>query len=243
MPAGCGSNAHAYEAKARDLLALVGLKGFEDKYPWQLSGGMQQRAQLCRALIHEPVIADARRAIRRARHVHARRIVARAAGPLDGAPADRDPGHARPARGGLSRRSRAGHERAARAHHPRSQGTTAAAAALWTAPTSRNRSRSYTNCGSISVQHAPEQRPETRTGHEPSRKPTTCRRSRGRRLLRSQVGAPRAALVRDHRRCSCCGNSWSGLSTSRNSCCPRRPPSSSRCGSGGSRSRSMPGRR
>jgi NitT/TauT family transport system ATP-binding protein len=44
----------AYEAKARDLLALVGLKGFEDKYPWELSGGMQQRAQICRALIHEP---------------------------------------------------------------------------------------------------------------------------------------------------------------------------------------------
>jgi NitT/TauT family transport system ATP-binding protein len=44
----------AYEAKARDLLALVGLKGFEDHYPWQLSGGMQQRTSLCRALIHDP---------------------------------------------------------------------------------------------------------------------------------------------------------------------------------------------
>jgi NitT/TauT family transport system ATP-binding protein len=44
----------AYEAKARELLALVGLKGFEQKYPWQLSGGMQQRASVCRALIHEP---------------------------------------------------------------------------------------------------------------------------------------------------------------------------------------------
>jgi NitT/TauT family transport system ATP-binding protein len=44
----------AYETKARDLLALVGLKGFEDKFPWQLSGGMQQRASICRALIHEP---------------------------------------------------------------------------------------------------------------------------------------------------------------------------------------------
>jgi NitT/TauT family transport system ATP-binding protein len=43
-----------YEAKARDLIALVGLKGYEDKQPWQLSGGMQQRTQLCRALIHEP---------------------------------------------------------------------------------------------------------------------------------------------------------------------------------------------
>ena len=44
----------AYVAKARDLLALVGLKGFEDRFPWELSGGMQQRASLCRALIHDP---------------------------------------------------------------------------------------------------------------------------------------------------------------------------------------------
>ena len=44
----------AYVAKAGDLLALVGLKGFEDCFPWELSGGMQQRASLCRALIHDP---------------------------------------------------------------------------------------------------------------------------------------------------------------------------------------------
>jgi NitT/TauT family transport system ATP-binding protein len=36
------------------LLEQVGLKGFSDKYPWQLSGGMLQRASLCRALVHEP---------------------------------------------------------------------------------------------------------------------------------------------------------------------------------------------
>jgi NitT/TauT family transport system ATP-binding protein len=36
------------------LLAQVGLAGFGDKYPWQLSGGMMQRASLCRALIHDP---------------------------------------------------------------------------------------------------------------------------------------------------------------------------------------------
>jgi NitT/TauT family transport system ATP-binding protein len=40
--------------RARALLATVGLAGFEERYPWQLSGGMQQRASLCRALIHEP---------------------------------------------------------------------------------------------------------------------------------------------------------------------------------------------
>ncbi|MBR0648918.1 ABC transporter ATP-binding protein [Roseomonas terrae] len=43
-----------YERKARDLLKMVGLEGFEDRYPWQLSGGMQQRASLCRALVHDP---------------------------------------------------------------------------------------------------------------------------------------------------------------------------------------------
>ncbi|MGL4637844.1 MAG: ABC transporter ATP-binding protein [Beijerinckiaceae bacterium] len=45
-----------YVAKADALLASVGLGGFGDKYPWQLSGGMQQRSNLCRALIHEPEI-------------------------------------------------------------------------------------------------------------------------------------------------------------------------------------------
>ena len=40
--------------RARSLLQKVGLGGYEDKYPWQLSGGMQQRASICRALIHEP---------------------------------------------------------------------------------------------------------------------------------------------------------------------------------------------
>ena len=39
---------------ANELLATVGLEGFGDRAPWQLSGGMQQRAQLCRALVHEP---------------------------------------------------------------------------------------------------------------------------------------------------------------------------------------------
>jgi len=43
-----------YVERARKLLQKVGLAGYEDQFPWQLSGGMQQRASICRALIHEP---------------------------------------------------------------------------------------------------------------------------------------------------------------------------------------------
>jgi NitT/TauT family transport system ATP-binding protein len=42
------------EVRARELLAAVGLQGFENKYPKSLSGGMKQRVSICRALIHNP---------------------------------------------------------------------------------------------------------------------------------------------------------------------------------------------
>ncbi len=47
-------NVKAYQAAAADLLGTVGLRDFQHYYPWQLSGGMRQRASLCRALIHQP---------------------------------------------------------------------------------------------------------------------------------------------------------------------------------------------
>ncbi len=46
----------AATARARELLEQVGLSGFETHFPNELSGGMRQRASLCRALLHEPAV-------------------------------------------------------------------------------------------------------------------------------------------------------------------------------------------
>ncbi len=51
---GRGLDLTSYRAKALALLKSVGLEGFEDKYPFELSGGMRQRTAICRALIHDP---------------------------------------------------------------------------------------------------------------------------------------------------------------------------------------------
>jgi NitT/TauT family transport system ATP-binding protein len=50
-----GPNSEMHQ-RAQKLLELVGLGEFGDRLPWQLSGGMQQRANLCRALVHEPML-------------------------------------------------------------------------------------------------------------------------------------------------------------------------------------------
>ncbi|WP_370499944.1 ABC transporter ATP-binding protein [Mycolicibacterium sp. jd] len=49
-----GLDRAAARARAHELIDMVGLRGFEDKRPWELSGGMQQRASLARLLIFEP---------------------------------------------------------------------------------------------------------------------------------------------------------------------------------------------
>ncbi len=51
-----GLERRAAQASAMELLALVGLQNFEAKYPFELSGGMQQRAAIVRSLIHDPAI-------------------------------------------------------------------------------------------------------------------------------------------------------------------------------------------
>ncbi len=49
-----GKDQSVYRTRARDLLRMVGLADAEDRLPHELSGGMRQRAALCRALVHEP---------------------------------------------------------------------------------------------------------------------------------------------------------------------------------------------
>lgn len=49
-------NGDAMRDKVQSLIRLVGLEGFENRKPYELSGGMQQRVALCRALIHDPAI-------------------------------------------------------------------------------------------------------------------------------------------------------------------------------------------
>jgi NitT/TauT family transport system ATP-binding protein len=49
-----GFDKQEYTQKAMELIKIAGLDGFEKSYPWELSGGMQQRVSFCRALIHDP---------------------------------------------------------------------------------------------------------------------------------------------------------------------------------------------
>jgi NitT/TauT family transport system ATP-binding protein len=49
-----GLDVRQHEERIRALLASVRLSGFEHRHPWELSGGMQQRAAFCQAMVHEP---------------------------------------------------------------------------------------------------------------------------------------------------------------------------------------------
>ncbi|BCH33291.1 ABC transporter ATP-binding protein [Mesorhizobium sp. L-8-10] len=51
-----GRDVSALRSQARRTLARFGLEAFADRYPWELSGGMRQRASICRALLTDPTL-------------------------------------------------------------------------------------------------------------------------------------------------------------------------------------------
>ena len=84
-----GLNAAERRERAARYLAMVNLEGFEKKYPWQLSGGMQQRVSIARALsLRARSLADGR-TVRRPRRNHPRPSQRAAIGPFGGKPAKR----------------------------------------------------------------------------------------------------------------------------------------------------------
>ena len=112
------------QARINKLLERVGLAGFDNKYPRELSGGMQQRASIVRSLAVDPVGAADGRAVRRARRLHPRRDEPAHPGDLDGDRQDHRLRHPFDPGGDLPRRPRRRDVGAARAGSPRSTTST-----------------------------------------------------------------------------------------------------------------------
>ena len=117
-----------FRDRVEALLAQVGLAGFGDKYPWQLSGGMLQRASLCRALIHDPQLLMLDEPFGALDQFTREELWAIMQDLWIDAAADGAAGHPRSQGSRLSRQPHLRHAGAARAHHRRQRGAVRAAA-------------------------------------------------------------------------------------------------------------------
>ncbi len=123
-----GHSIDGRETQVRDLLRIAGLQGFENKYPYELSGGMQQRVAIVRALSRDPKLLlmdepfGALDALTREKmNAELQRIWLASR-------QDRGADHALDRRGGVPGRPRDRDVAAPRPHHPRAEGQPAAAA-------------------------------------------------------------------------------------------------------------------
>ncbi len=108
-----------FRDKVHALLDQVGLRGFASHYPWQLSGGMLQRANLCRALIHEPSLLLLDEPFGALDQFTREELWAILQESVADASADRAAGYARLAGGSLPRQPHLRHERSSGPHHRR----------------------------------------------------------------------------------------------------------------------------